>query len=98
MIDRLVSVFRALIFILIGLALCGIIFQAAGYSTGLMFQSIAEEPSCGPARCNKLCDGACHCSSQRLALLCPFAQATSISVRKDNSIWVPLQPHSWPNG
>jgi len=33
MIDRLVSVFRALIFILIGLALCGIIFQAAGYST-----------------------------------------------------------------
>jgi len=42
MIDRLVSVFRALIFILIGLILCGIIFQTAGYSTSLMFQSIAE--------------------------------------------------------
>ena len=42
MIDRFVSVFRALIFILIALALCGVIFQAAGYSAPLMFRSIAD--------------------------------------------------------
>jgi ABC-type uncharacterized transport system permease subunit len=42
MIDRFVSVIRALIFILIVLALCGVIFQAAGYSALLMFQSIAD--------------------------------------------------------
>ncbi|MDQ0995440.1 ABC-type uncharacterized transport system permease subunit [Phyllobacterium ifriqiyense] len=42
MIDRLVTVFRALIFIMLGLALCGIIFQAAGYSAPLMFEAIAD--------------------------------------------------------
>ncbi|PSJ57119.1 ABC transporter permease [Pseudaminobacter soli (ex Li et al. 2025)] len=42
MIERFISVFRALIFILIGLALCGVIFQLAGYSAPLMFHSIAD--------------------------------------------------------
>jgi len=36
------QVFRALVYVLIGLALCGIIFELAGYSAPLMFQSIAE--------------------------------------------------------
>lgn len=38
----LTQVFRALVFVLIGLVLCGIIFEFAGYSAPLMFQSIAE--------------------------------------------------------
>ena len=38
----LTQVFRALVFVLIGLILCGIIFEFAGYSAPLMFQSIAE--------------------------------------------------------
>lgn len=42
MTERLVSVFRALVFIVIGLALCGVIFEIAGYSAPLMFQSIAD--------------------------------------------------------
>lgn len=42
MIGPLTQVFRALVFVLIGLALCGIIFELAGYSAPLMFQSIAE--------------------------------------------------------
>ena len=36
------QVFRALVYVLIGLVLCGIIFEFAGYSAPLMFQSIAE--------------------------------------------------------
>ncbi len=36
------QVFRALVYVLIGLVLCGIIFELAGYSAPLMFQSIAE--------------------------------------------------------
>jgi ABC-type uncharacterized transport system permease subunit len=36
------QVFRALVYVLIGLILCGIIFEFAGYSAPLMFQSIAE--------------------------------------------------------
>ncbi|MCB1502401.1 MAG: ABC transporter permease [Bauldia sp.] len=42
MIGPLTQVFRALVFVLIGLILCGIIFEFAGYSAWLMFQSIAE--------------------------------------------------------
>ena len=42
MIGPLTQVFRALVFVLIGLVLCGIIFELAGYSAPLMFQSIAE--------------------------------------------------------
>ena len=42
MIGPLTEVFRALVFVLIGLVLCGIIFELAGYSAPLMFQSIAE--------------------------------------------------------
>jgi len=42
MIGPLTQVFRALVFVIIGLALCGIIFELAGYSAPLMFQSIAE--------------------------------------------------------
>ncbi len=40
--DRIVPVLRGLIFIVIGLVLCGVIFTIAGYSAPLMFQSIAE--------------------------------------------------------
>ena len=36
------QVVRALVYVLIGLLLCGIIFEFAGYSAPLMFQSIAE--------------------------------------------------------
>lgn len=39
---QITAVLRALIFIVIGLALCGLIFTIAGYSAPLMFQSIAE--------------------------------------------------------
>jgi general nucleoside transport system permease protein len=42
MIGPLTQVFRALVFVLIGLILCGIIFELAGYSAPLMFRSIAE--------------------------------------------------------
>jgi ABC-type uncharacterized transport system permease subunit len=42
MTDRLVSVLRALVFVSIALALCGVIFQFAGYSAPAMYQSIAE--------------------------------------------------------
>ncbi|NGO54703.1 ABC transporter permease [Allomesorhizobium camelthorni] len=42
MTDRIVSVLRAIVFIGIGLALCGVIFEIAGYSAPLMFQSIAD--------------------------------------------------------
>jgi simple sugar transport system permease protein len=42
MTDRVAAVLRAAIFILIGLALCGVIFEIAGYSAPLMFQSIAD--------------------------------------------------------
>ncbi|KOF20133.1 ABC transporter [Ensifer adhaerens] len=40
--ERFVSVLRAVIFVLLGLALCGIMFQLAGYSAPLMFQAIAD--------------------------------------------------------
>jgi general nucleoside transport system permease protein len=39
---RLLAVARALGFVLLALVLCGAIFEAAGYSSVLMFQSIAE--------------------------------------------------------
>ena len=42
MTDRIVSVLRAIVFIGIGLALCGVIFEIAGYSAPLMFRSIAD--------------------------------------------------------
>lgn len=40
--ERIVSIFRALIFIVLALALCGVIFSIAGYSATQMFQSIIE--------------------------------------------------------
>ncbi|BCH31662.1 ABC transporter permease [Mesorhizobium sp. L-8-10] len=40
--DKLGMVLRALFFIVVALALCGVIFTFAGYSAPLMFQSIAE--------------------------------------------------------
>lgn len=40
--NALREIFRALVFVLIALVLCGIIFEFAGYSAPLMFQSIAE--------------------------------------------------------
>ncbi len=40
--SHLIAVVRALIFIVVALVLCGIIFQAAGYSAPSMFQSIAD--------------------------------------------------------
>jgi simple sugar transport system permease protein len=40
--DRLVAVGRALAFVILALVLCGIIFEFAGYSAPLMFQSIAD--------------------------------------------------------
>ncbi|MBV9635679.1 MAG: ABC transporter permease [Methylobacteriaceae bacterium] len=39
---RLVAVARALAFVLLALALCGVIFEFAGYSAPLMFRSVAE--------------------------------------------------------
>ncbi len=42
MIARLLPVLRALAFVLLALLLCGAIFELAGYSSLLMFQSIAE--------------------------------------------------------
>ena len=39
---RLLAVGRALVFVLLALALCGAMFEAAGYPSALMFQSIAE--------------------------------------------------------
>jgi simple sugar transport system permease protein len=39
---RLIAVARALAFVLLALVLCGIIFEFAGYSAPLMFESIAE--------------------------------------------------------
>jgi ABC-type uncharacterized transport system permease subunit len=42
MMSRLVAVVRALIFIVLALVLCGIIFQFAGYSAPDMFQSVAD--------------------------------------------------------
>lgn len=41
MTSRLFAVVRALAFVLLALVLCGAIFEAAGYSSLLMFQSIA---------------------------------------------------------
>lgn len=40
--DRFVSVIRALVFIVLALALCGGIFSIAGYSATQMYQSIIE--------------------------------------------------------
>jgi ABC-type uncharacterized transport system permease subunit len=42
MTSRLVAVLRALVFILVALVLCGVIFQFAGYSAPSMFQSIVD--------------------------------------------------------
>jgi len=39
---RIVSVLRALIFISLALLLCGVIFEFAGFSSLLMFQSVIE--------------------------------------------------------
>jgi ABC-type uncharacterized transport system permease subunit len=39
---RLVAVARAILFVLLALVLCGLIFEAAGYSSLLMFQSIVD--------------------------------------------------------
>ena len=39
---NLAAVARALAFVLVALALCGVIFQLAGYSAVEMFQSIAD--------------------------------------------------------
>ncbi len=44
------QVVRALAFVLLALVLCGIIFEFAGYSAPLMFQSIAEGAFLNPAR------------------------------------------------
>jgi len=40
--ERLIAVARALAFVLLALVLCGVIFEFAGYSAPLMFQSIAD--------------------------------------------------------
>ncbi len=40
--DRIVSIIRALIFIVLALALCGVIFSIAGYSATGMFQAIID--------------------------------------------------------
>lgn len=40
--DRVIATVRALIFILVALFLCGIIFQSAGYSAPSMFRSIVD--------------------------------------------------------
>jgi general nucleoside transport system permease protein len=40
--ERLIAVARALTFVVLALVLCGIIFEFAGYSAPLMFESIAE--------------------------------------------------------
>jgi len=42
MMARLSTVLSSLLFVLISLVLCGVIFELAGYSAGLMFQTIAE--------------------------------------------------------
>ena len=39
---RLITVGRAIVFVLLALILCGIIFQFAGYSSVEMFRSIAD--------------------------------------------------------
>ena len=40
--DRLVSIIRALVFIVLALALCGAVFSIAGYSATQMYQAIIE--------------------------------------------------------
>ena len=98
----LFAVARALAFVLLALVLCGAIFELAGYSSLLMFQSIAEGAFASPdGAAQQPRAGRCRCSSPPPASWSRSAAATSMSARRASSISARSAPPSrstWLNG